>query len=82
MLSNILIYLKIKARQRAAQMEKTMRWWSECTASWRQKWSTVRDERNRSREEGYLLRIALEEAKVNYYSKCLIIYYSAKILFP
>lgn len=82
MLSNILIYLKIKARQRAAQMEKTMRWWSECTASWRQKWSTVRDERNRSREEGYLLRIALEEAKVNYYSKCLIIYYSDKILFP
>ncbi|KAM3721603.1 Coiled-coil domain-containing protein [Dirofilaria immitis] len=52
-----------EARQRAAQMEKTMRWWSECTASWRQKWSTVRNERNRAREEGYSLRIALTEAK-------------------
>uniref|UniRef100_A0A915PLW4 Uncharacterized protein n=1 Tax=Setaria digitata TaxID=48799 RepID=A0A915PLW4_9BILA len=45
-----------EARQRAAQMEKTMRWWSECTASWRQKWSTVRNERNRAREEGHSLR--------------------------
>uniref|UniRef100_A0A0R3RVQ7 Coiled-coil domain-containing protein 102A n=1 Tax=Elaeophora elaphi TaxID=1147741 RepID=A0A0R3RVQ7_9BILA len=44
-------------------MEKTMRWWSECTASWRQKWSTVRNERNRAREEGYSLREALTEAK-------------------
>ncbi|CAG9530864.1 unnamed protein product [Cercopithifilaria johnstoni] len=52
-----------EARQRAAQMEKTMRWWSECTASWRQKWSTVRNERNRAREEGHSLRIALTEAK-------------------
>uniref|UniRef100_A0A1I7VYK2 Coiled-coil domain-containing protein 102A-like n=1 Tax=Loa loa TaxID=7209 RepID=A0A1I7VYK2_LOALO len=52
-----------EARQRAAQMEKTMRWWSECTASWRQKWSTVRNERNRAREEGHSLRVALTEAK-------------------
>lgn len=42
-----------------------MRWWSECTASWRQKWSTVRNERNRAREEGHSLRVALTEAKVN-----------------
>ncbi|KAK6728389.1 hypothetical protein RB195_005811 [Necator americanus] len=51
-----------EARDRAAQMEKTMRWWSECTACWREKWSTVRDERNRAREEGQGLRNAYEEA--------------------
>ncbi|VDL66255.1 unnamed protein product, partial [Nippostrongylus brasiliensis] len=51
-----------EARDRAAQMEKTMRWWSECTACWREKWSTVRDERNRAREEGQALRHAYEEA--------------------
>lgn len=51
-----------EARQRAAQMERTMRWWSECTASWREKWSTVRNERNRAREEGLSLRRALDEA--------------------
>uniref|UniRef100_A0A1I7WKZ5 F-BAR domain-containing protein n=1 Tax=Heterorhabditis bacteriophora TaxID=37862 RepID=A0A1I7WKZ5_HETBA len=43
-------------------MEKTMRWWSECTACWRLKWSTVRDERNRAREEGQGLRNAYEQA--------------------
>ncbi|VDL82237.1 unnamed protein product [Nippostrongylus brasiliensis] len=53
---------RLKARDRAAQMEKTMRWWSECTACWREKWSTVRDERNRAREEGQALRHAYEEA--------------------
>uniref|UniRef100_G1QS18 Coiled-coil domain-containing protein 102A n=1 Tax=Nomascus leucogenys TaxID=61853 RepID=G1QS18_NOMLE len=40
-----------EARARAAQMEKTMRWWSDCTANWREKWSKVRAERNRAREE-------------------------------
>ncbi|KAL0189090.1 hypothetical protein M9458_016189, partial [Cirrhinus mrigala] len=30
-----------EARARAAQMEKTMRWWSDCTANWREK---ARDE--------------------------------------
>ncbi|VDK57970.1 unnamed protein product, partial [Cylicostephanus goldi] len=68
-----LIYLAVidnrfffpQARDRAAQMEKTMRWWSECTACWREKWSTVRDERNRAREEGQALRHAYEEANVS-----------------
>ena len=32
-------------------MEKTMRWWSDCTANWREKWSKVRAERNRYKEE-------------------------------
>jgi len=52
-----------EARSRAAQMEKTMRWWSGCTASWREKWSVVRNERNRAREEGSSLRVALDEAE-------------------
>lgn len=28
-----------------------MRWWSDCTANWREKWSKVRTERNKAREE-------------------------------
>lgn len=32
-----------EARARATQMEKTMRWWSDCTANWREKWSKVYD---------------------------------------
>ncbi|XP_042196370.1 coiled-coil domain-containing protein 102A [Callorhinchus milii] len=49
-----------EARARAAQMEKTMRWWSDCTANWREKWSKVRAERNKSREEVRHLRQKLE----------------------
>ncbi|XP_019400803.1 PREDICTED: coiled-coil domain-containing protein 102B isoform X1 [Crocodylus porosus] len=47
-------------KSRAAQMEKTMRWWSDCTANWREKWSKVRVERNKAREEGRQLRLQLE----------------------
>jgi len=43
-------------------MEKTMRWWSDCTANWREKWSKVRTERNKSREESKILRTKLEMA--------------------
>ncbi|XP_063801870.1 coiled-coil domain-containing protein 102A [Pseudophryne corroboree] len=49
-----------EARARASQMEKTMRWWSDCTANWREKWSKVRAERNKAREEGLQLRGRLE----------------------
>ncbi|XP_023216758.1 coiled-coil domain-containing protein 102A-like isoform X3 [Centruroides sculpturatus] len=49
-----------EARARAAQMEKTMRWWSDCTANWREKWSKVRTERNKVREEARVLRGKLE----------------------
>ncbi|XP_053427612.1 coiled-coil domain-containing protein 102B isoform X2 [Nycticebus coucang] len=49
-----------EAKARAAQMEKTMRWWSDCTADWREKWSKVRAERNSAREEGRQLRLKLE----------------------
>uniref|UniRef100_A0AC35F994 Coiled-coil domain-containing protein 102A n=1 Tax=Panagrolaimus sp. PS1159 TaxID=55785 RepID=A0AC35F994_9BILA len=52
-----------EARQRAAQMEKTMRWWSECTASWRDKWNTVRMERNRAREDANMQRKLLKQAQ-------------------
>lgn len=49
-----------EARARAAQMEKTMRWWSDCTANWREKWSKVRNERNKAREESKQLRSKLD----------------------
>ncbi|NXY41734.1 C102B protein, partial [Ceuthmochares aereus] len=49
-----------EVRARAAQMEKTMRWWSDCTANWREKWSKVRAERNKAREEAQQLRITLD----------------------
>lgn len=49
-----------EAKGRAAQMEKTMRWWSDCTANWREKWSKVRNERNKAREESKQLRTKLE----------------------
>lgn len=49
-----------EARARAAQMEKTMRWWSDCTANWREKWSKVRAKRNRAREEVRQLRQRLD----------------------
>ncbi|XP_015607238.1 coiled-coil domain-containing protein 102A isoform X2 [Cephus cinctus] len=51
-----------EARARAAQMEKTMRWWSDCTANWREKWSKVRNERNKAREEAKVLKTKLEIA--------------------
>lgn len=33
-----------------------MRWWSDCTAKWREKWSKTRNERNIAREEIKLLK--------------------------
>lgn len=51
-----------EVKLRAAQMEKTMRWWSDCTANWREKWSKVRNERNKAREEGRQLRSKLDAA--------------------
>ncbi|XP_010165856.1 coiled-coil domain-containing protein 102B-like, partial [Antrostomus carolinensis] len=49
-----------EVKARAAQMEKTMRWWSDCTANWREKWSKVRAERDKAREEARQLRIKLD----------------------
>ncbi|XP_009073035.1 PREDICTED: coiled-coil domain-containing protein 102B-like, partial [Acanthisitta chloris] len=49
-----------EVKARAAQMEKTMRWWSDCTANWREKWSKVRGERNKAREEARQLKIKLD----------------------
>ncbi|NXX39448.1 C102B protein, partial [Tricholaema leucomelas] len=49
-----------EVKARAAQMEKTMRWWSDCTANWREKWSKVRGERNQAREEARQLRIKVD----------------------
>ncbi|KAI1728850.1 coiled-coil domain-containing protein [Ditylenchus destructor] len=52
-----------ETRQRAAQMENTMRWWSQCTAAWRDKWNNVRNERNRAREDANRLRLTLQETR-------------------
>ncbi|NWX13252.1 C102B protein, partial [Aegotheles bennettii] len=49
-----------EVKARAAQMEKTMCWWSDCTANWREKWSKVRAERNKAQEEARQLRIKLD----------------------
>ena len=47
-----LLYQDIQnVRAKCVQMEKTMRWWSDCTANWREKWGRVRAERNKLREE-------------------------------
>lgn len=37
-----------------------MKWWSDCTANWREKWSKVRTERNKARDETKHLRASLE----------------------
>lgn len=42
-------------KAKCAQMEKTMRWWSDCTANWREKWGKVRGERNKLKEEAKAL---------------------------
>lgn len=52
-----------EARARAAQMEKTMKWWSDCTQNWREKWSKVRTERNKARDEVKQLRTSLETSQ-------------------
>lgn len=49
-----------EAKIRVAQMEKTMRWWSDCTSNWREKWNKARNERNKAREENRVLRAKLE----------------------
>ena len=49
-----------EAKIRVAQMEKTMRWWSDCTSNWREKWNKSRNERNKAREENKILRTKLE----------------------
>lgn len=49
-----------EAKARAIQMEKTMRWWSDCTANWREKWGKVRAERNKAKEENRQLKLQLD----------------------
>ncbi|XP_053915006.1 coiled-coil domain-containing protein 102B [Cuculus canorus] len=56
----VIIHELEEVKARAAQMEKTMRWWSDCTANWREKWSKVRSERNKALEEARQLRITLD----------------------
>ena len=51
-----------EAKIRAIQMEKTMRWWSDCSSNWRDKWGQVKNERNRAREDIKALKQKLEDA--------------------
>ena len=74
-------YFKVdyeELESRCAQMEKTMRWWSECTANWRDKWSKVRAERNKFKDELKRLQnslshdvsiLSLEKMKTKYNSE-------------
>lgn len=39
-----------------------MRWWSDCTASWREKWASLRDERNYLREKLSSTQKSLDDA--------------------
>lgn len=39
-----------------------MRWWSDCTSNWREKWCEVRDERNKFKKECKILRAKLDAA--------------------
>ncbi|XP_058793219.1 coiled-coil domain-containing protein 102A [Phymastichus coffea] len=56
-----LLYRELEeTKARAAQMEKTMRWWSDCTANWREKWCEVRDERNKAKKDIKTLKSKLE----------------------
>lgn len=55
--------MEIKEVQaRSAQMEKSMKWWSDCTQTWRNKWTDVRNERNKAREELKLARSQLDDS--------------------
>ncbi|KAF7639069.1 hypothetical protein Mgra_00001595 [Meloidogyne graminicola] len=51
-------------RQRAAHMENTMRWWLLSAEGWRQKWLSIRNERNRLKEENTRLKKELIEIKL------------------
>jgi len=53
---SLLVWEVEELRGRQVQMEKTMKWWSECAASWREKWTHVRLERNKVAEEARDMR--------------------------
>lgn len=58
-----------EVRGRVSQMEKIMRWWLDCIVNWREKWSKVRNERNKAREENRQLRVKLEQ----FVKECIIL---------
>lgn len=58
-----------EVRGRVLQMEKIMRWWLDCIVNWREKWSKVRNERNKVREENRQLRVKLEQ----FVKECIIL---------
>ncbi|XP_054165070.1 coiled-coil domain-containing protein 102A-like [Oppia nitens] len=50
-----------ETRARVLQMEKTMKFWSDCLVNWREKWRKVRDEKNKCREESRALANKLDQ---------------------
>ncbi|XP_029436997.1 coiled-coil domain-containing protein 102A-like isoform X2 [Rhinatrema bivittatum] len=50
-----------EARLVASNLEKTVRWWAECTSKWRERWSRASAERNRAKKEVRALRQQLEK---------------------
>ncbi|XP_055699816.1 coiled-coil domain-containing protein 102A isoform X4 [Phlebotomus papatasi] len=60
-----------QAQARVSQIEKTVQWWSSCSKTWREKYSQVRTERNKARDEAKQLRSSLEAAikESNIYKK-------------
>ncbi|RWS09222.1 coiled-coil domain-containing protein 102A-like isoform X2 [Dinothrombium tinctorium] len=54
-------------RARMSQMEKSMKWWNDCSNNWRQKWTEVRNEKNRLKEECRNLKSKLEDVE----SECI-----------
>jgi len=58
----------MEAKARAAQMEKTMRWWSDCTSNWREKWSQMRQERNTARKELKLAQARLHDLAAQFHT--------------
>nr|XP_033781364.1 coiled-coil domain-containing protein 102A-like [Geotrypetes seraphini] len=45
----------------ASNLEKTVRWWAECTSKWRERWSRASAERNRAKKEVRALRQQVEQ---------------------
>ncbi|XP_030043572.1 coiled-coil domain-containing protein 102A isoform X2 [Microcaecilia unicolor] len=50
-----------EAKLVASNLEKTVRWWAECTSKWRERWSRASAERNRAKKEVRALRQQLEQ---------------------
>ena len=51
-----------KSKAQIAQLEKTLKWWSDCTANWREKWNKEKTERRRLKDELGQLKSAYNQS--------------------